>query len=163
MSYAQSVSAAGRDASSLHGPAALDHLLARRFFLSCSARCCVALESAGAATHDGMIVGHGDHCSARCSSMSFAYAWFIRWITEFAVTDRRVIYKRGFISRHTDEMNMDKVESVDVDQSILGRLLDYGTVRDHGHRRHASETRTPRGIGRIASPPLALRNAITAK
>ena len=44
------------------------------------------------------------------------------------MTDRRVIYKRGFITRHTVEMNMDKVASVDVDQSILGRMLDYGTV-----------------------------------
>ena len=60
--------------------------------------------------------------------ISFLHAWFIRWITEFAVTNRRVIYKRGFINRHTEEMNMDKVASVDVDQSILGRLLDYGSV-----------------------------------
>ena len=44
------------------------------------------------------------------------------------MTDRRIIYKRGFISRHTEEMNMDKVASVDVDQSILGRILDYGTI-----------------------------------
>ena len=55
-------------------------------------------------------------------------AWFVRWITEFAVTDRRVIYKRGFISRHTVEMNMDKIESVDVDQSLLGRLFNYGKI-----------------------------------
>ena len=60
--------------------------------------------------------------------MSFVHAWFMRWITEIAVTDRRIIYKRGFINRHTEEMNMDKVASVDVDQSILGRMLDYGTV-----------------------------------
>ena len=56
----------------------------------------------------------------------------MRWITEIAVTDRRVIYKRGFITRHTVEMNMDKVASVDVDQSILGRMLDYGTVHVSG-------------------------------
>ena len=66
--------------------------------------------------------------SARCSSCRSLHAWFIRWITEIAVTDRRIIYKRGFINRHTEEMNMDKVASVDVDQSILGRMLDYGTV-----------------------------------
>ena len=30
--------------------------------------------------------------------------WFVRWTTEIAVTDRRVIYKRGFINRHTIEM-----------------------------------------------------------
>jgi uncharacterized membrane protein YdbT with pleckstrin-like domain len=83
-------------------------------------------------------------------------AAFLRWTTEIAVTDRRVIFKRGFINRHTIEMNMDKVASVDVDQSILGRLLDYGTV-------------TVQGTGMSFEPlrrieaPLALRNAIIAK
>jgi uncharacterized membrane protein YdbT with pleckstrin-like domain len=38
--------------------------------------------------------------------------WFQQWITEIAVTDRRVIVKTGLIRRHTAEMNMDKVESV---------------------------------------------------
>jgi hypothetical protein len=40
-----------------------------------------------------------------------AKAWFDQWITEIAITNRRVIYKRGFIKRHTVEMNMDKIES----------------------------------------------------
>src|SRR5215470_17635715 len=65
-----------------------------------------------------------------------ASAWFRRWTTEIDVTDRRIVYKRGFIRRHTVEMNMDKVESVDVDQSILGRMLNYGdiTIRGGRHR-----------------------------
>jgi uncharacterized membrane protein YdbT with pleckstrin-like domain len=54
--------------------------------------------------------------------------WFKWWITKIAVTDRRVVYKRSFISRRTNAMNMNTVESVQVDQSILGRILDYGTV-----------------------------------
>ena len=99
--------------------------------------------------------------------LSFAHAWFIRWITEIAVTDRRIIYKRGFIYRHTAEMNMDKVASVDVDQSILGRMLDYGTVHVFGigAGQTTDGNNRVRGIEhlhRIASP-LALRNAITAK
>jgi len=103
--------------------------------------------------------------------LSAAHAWFDRWITEIAVTDRRIIYKRGFINRHTEEMNMDKVASVDVDQSILGRILDYGTVHVMGTGggqavdRSGSERSVERGIEhlhRIAAP-LALRNAITAK
>jgi Predicted membrane protein len=89
-------------------------------------------------------------------AVSFLHAWFIRWITEFAVTDRRVIYKCGFISRHTVEMNMDKIESVDVDQSLLGRLLNYGTIHVLGTGEGIESLR------RIAAP-LALRNAITAK
>src|SRR6185295_9377364 len=60
--------------------------------------------------------------------VAFLRTWFVRWITEIAITDRRIIYKRGFINRHTEEMNMDKVASVDVDQTIFGRLLDYGTI-----------------------------------
>jgi uncharacterized membrane protein YdbT with pleckstrin-like domain len=88
--------------------------------------------------------------------LSALQGWFQRWITEIAITDRRVIYKRGFINRHTIEMNMDKVASVDVDQSVLGRLLNYGTV-------------TVQGTGMSFEPlrrieaPLALRKAIIAK
>ncbi len=55
--------------------------------------------------------------------------WFQWWVTEIAVTNRRVIYKKGLVRRQTNEMNMDKVESVQIDQSILGRMLDYGDVR----------------------------------
>src|SRR5258706_14831965 len=58
----------------------------------------------------------------------FLHPWFVRWITEIAVTNKRLIYNTGFINRHTAEMNLDKVESVDVDQSVLGRMLDYGTL-----------------------------------
>src|SRR3954449_933468 len=83
-------------------------------------------------------------------------AWFHRWTTETDVTNLRVVHKTGFISRQTFEMSLDKIESVDVDQSILGRIFDYGnvTVRGVGE---GKET-----IATIASP-LAFRNAITAR
>jgi uncharacterized membrane protein YdbT with pleckstrin-like domain len=62
-------------------------------------------------------------------ALSSAFRAFIRWATtELAVTDRRVIYKTGLIARHTIEMNRRQVESVDVDQSIFGRLIGYGTI-----------------------------------
>jgi|SRR5882724_4573155 len=51
-----------------------------------------------------------------------------RATTELVLTDRRIITKRGLISRETVEMNLGKVESVHVNQSLLGRLLDYGDV-----------------------------------
>ena len=82
-------------------------------------------------------------------------AWFHRWITEISVTTHRVIYKTGFIRRHTVEMNMDKVETVDVDQSLLGRLLGFGTIRVRGTGQSIESLR------RIAHP-IELRNAITA-
>lgn len=55
-------------------------------------------------------------------------ALIIMSTTEFAVTNRRVIAKTGFIRRHTLEMLLSKVESVTVSQNILGRLLNFGTV-----------------------------------
>ena len=79
-----------------------------------------------------------------------------RWTTEIAVTDRRVIFKRGLIRRHTIEMNMDKVETVDVDQSLVGRLLGYGDI-------------VVRGTGSSIEPfrkiaaPLDFRNQVTAR
>jgi uncharacterized membrane protein YdbT with pleckstrin-like domain len=83
-------------------------------------------------------------------------AWFHRWTTETDVTNLRVVHKTGFIKRRTFEMSLEKVESVDVNQSILGRLLNYGnvTVRGVGE---GSET-----IDTIASP-LEFRNHITAR
>jgi len=96
---------------------------------------------------------------------AFGLAWFERWITEIAVTDRRIIYKRGFINRHTVEMNMDKVASVDIDQSILGRLLGYGSIHVVGPGAAASSPDRPGGIEHLhrVAQPLELRNAITCK
>jgi len=83
-------------------------------------------------------------------------AWFHRWTTETDVTNLRVVHKTGFIKRRTFEMSLDKVESVDVNQSILGRLLNYGNVTILGVG-EGKET-----ISTIASP-LAFRNFITAR
>jgi uncharacterized membrane protein YdbT with pleckstrin-like domain len=52
--------------------------------------------------------------------------------TELAVTSKRVIAKTGLIMRHTVELNHGKVESFNVDQSILGRIFDFGTVVVNG-------------------------------
>src|SRR5258706_13603638 len=57
-----------------------------------------------------------------------AKAWFHRWTTETDVTNLRVVHKAGFIRRRTFEMSLDKVEGADVNQSILGRILNYGDV-----------------------------------
>ena len=45
-----------------------------------------------------------------------------------AVTNKRVIIKVGLISRRTAELNLNKVENIGVNQSILGRILNYGTI-----------------------------------
>jgi uncharacterized membrane protein YdbT with pleckstrin-like domain len=51
-----------------------------------------------------------------------------RQTTELVLTDRRIITKRGLISRNTVEMNLNKVESLHVDQSLMGRIFNYGDV-----------------------------------
>jgi uncharacterized membrane protein YdbT with pleckstrin-like domain len=82
--------------------------------------------------------------------------WFHRWTTETDVTNMRVVHKTGFIKRRTFEMALDKIESVDVNQSILGRLLNYGDVTVNGVGEGRETIRT------IASP-LAFRSSITTK
>jgi membrane protein YdbS with pleckstrin-like domain len=59
-------------------------------------------------------------------------AWFRRRFTEVAVTDRRVIYKAGLLRRQTIEMPLDRIERIEVGQSILGRLLSFGNVDVNG-------------------------------
>jgi len=82
--------------------------------------------------------------------------WFHRLTTETDVTDRRVVHKTGFIKRRTFEIALDKIESVDVEQSILGRIFNYGDVTIMG----VGEGKQT--IATIASP-LAFRSAITAR
>jgi uncharacterized membrane protein YdbT with pleckstrin-like domain len=83
-------------------------------------------------------------------------AWFRRWTTETDVTSLRVVHKTGFITRSTFEINLDKVESVDVEQTIFGRILNYGDVRILGVGEGKKD------IERIAAP-LQFRNNITAR
>lgn len=83
-------------------------------------------------------------------------AWFHRWTTETDVTNLRVVHKTGFINRQTFEMSLDKIESVDVDQSIPGRIFGYGNVTITGVGKSEEKLNT------VASP-LAFRNAITAR
>ena len=85
-----------------------------------------------------------------------AKAWFHRWTTETDVTNMRVVHKSGFIKRRTFEMALDKVESVDVNQSILGRILNYGDVTINGVGEGTETIKT------IASP-LEFRSHITVR
>jgi uncharacterized membrane protein YdbT with pleckstrin-like domain len=55
-------------------------------------------------------------------------AWLERRLSENVITNRRIIIKRGFIARDTFEMNLSKIESVNVDQSVMGRIFNYGSV-----------------------------------
>ncbi len=83
-------------------------------------------------------------------------AWLIAFIryksTELAVTNKRVIAKFGFIRRQTVEININKIESIQVSQGVLGRIFDYGSLVISG----AGDPQAPiLGI----SNPMAFRRA----
>jgi uncharacterized membrane protein YdbT with pleckstrin-like domain len=78
----------------------------------------------------------------------------IRYITsEFAVTDKRVLGKVGFIERESDETLLSKVEAIGVDQGIMGRLFGFGTVTITG-------TGGTQEVFRTISQPLEFRRQI---
>jgi uncharacterized membrane protein YdbT with pleckstrin-like domain len=83
-------------------------------------------------------------------------AWVRQWTSEFAVTNRRVIVKIGFISRRTIEINMSKVESVEVNQDIFARLFNYGTIVVIG----TGGTKEPFAL---IDDPLAFRRAVQSQ
>jgi membrane protein YdbS with pleckstrin-like domain len=82
-----------------------------------------------------------------------------RGTTELVLTDRRIITKHGLVSRDTVEMHLAKVESLHVNQGLLGRLLDYGDVTVVGTgssleplRGIASPLELRRKLGEVAGP-----------
>ncbi len=120
---------------------------------------CIILIGAAIATNDNQNLSLALEIAAiifALLALSTGLRAFIRRATtELAVTDHRVIYKSGLLSRHTIEMNRDKVESVDVDQSLLGRIFGYGTVVVRGT---GGSLEPMRNIG----DPLTFRTYITA-
>jgi len=59
----------------------------------------------------------------------FAVPRYVRVATsEFAVTNKRVLIKVGWIRRRTLEMQLAKVETIGVNQGVLGRILNYGSI-----------------------------------
>ncbi len=82
-------------------------------------------------------------------------AWIRRRATEIVVTDKRVIFKRGLLARHTVEMNVSKIETVDVEQDLWARIWGYGTLLIRGT---GAGFEPLVGVG----SPLRIRNAIVA-
>jgi len=76
-----------------------------------------------------------------------------KWATEIVVTNQRFVYKRGFLARRASEVNLAMIEEVSFEQSLLGRILGYGTLVIRGA-----------GVGVLKLPPIAkpvaLRRAI---
>lgn len=85
--------------------------------------------------------------------LGFAQMMVIKATTEIAVTSRRLVYKRGLIARQVGEISIDRIEGVNVLQSVLGRLFNYGRLAVRGM-----------GVGEVVLPsledPIAFRKAI---
>jgi uncharacterized membrane protein YdbT with pleckstrin-like domain len=69
-----------------------------------------------------------------------------RSATEIAVTSRRLLIKTGILSRHTIELMLAKIESINVTESAPGRMLGFGTLTVHG------TGGTPEVFDRVANP-----------
>lgn len=83
-------------------------------------------------------------------------AWMVYRSADFAVTTSRLILKQGLISRRTLELQLNKVEAVNVDQSLFGRMLGYGTLQVSG-------TGGTKEIFSIVNHPDAFRTAVQAQ
>ncbi len=77
------------------------------------------------------------------SLLSFAQMMIVKATTEIAITNSRLIYKRGLIARQIGEININRIEGVNVLQSVLGRMFNYGRLAIRGM-----------GIGEVVLPPI---------
>jgi uncharacterized membrane protein YdbT with pleckstrin-like domain len=80
------------------------------------------------------------------AAIVFGYSVIKKNATEIAVTDRRVIIKTGMTSRRSLEIMIAKVESIGINETLMGRMLGYGTVVIHG------TGGTPEPFTKIAHP-----------
>lgn len=76
--------------------------------------------------------------------LGFARAMVVKITTEIAVTNSRLIYKRGLIARYVGEIAIDRIEGVNFLQGLIGRMLNYGRVVVRGM-----------GVGEVILPPIA--------
>ncbi len=127
-----------------------------KFFLSYFVGALLLLASAAAWLAAGNQAGASPAAAAILLVIGLAVvlsAVIRRQTTELVLTDRRIITKRGLISRDTVEMNLNKVESLHVNQGLMGRMLDYGDVTVVGT---GASLEPLRGIAR----PLELRKRL---
>ncbi len=84
----------------------------------------------------------------------WAFVHYVEVMTsEFAVTTSRLILKVGLISRYTTELLLAKVESIGVQQGLIGRLLNYGDLTVTG-------TGGAREVFRRVRDPIGFRNHV---
>ena len=60
------------------------------------------------------------------------YEWLRLRTIEHGVTNKRVIFKRGIVSRQTEEMKLGSIETVEIDQGVWGRVFGFGDIKVTG-------------------------------
>lgn len=85
--------------------------------------------------------------------LRFASMMVTKATTEIAITNSRLIFKRGLVARYVGEMSIDRIEGVNVLQTVWGRIFGYGRIMVRGM-----------GVGEVILPsisnPIAFRRAI---
>lgn len=66
------------------------------------------------------------------SVVSLVNSTILYFCSEYAITNKRILMKVGFIRRRSLEVFLDRVEGVYIDQTIIGRILNFGTVIING-------------------------------
>jgi len=64
--------------------------------------------------------------------IAYPLLWFRRWTTDIGVTNKRFVFKSGFIARDTWEIRLDAIEGVDIKNTFIGRIFGYGELRITG-------------------------------
>jgi uncharacterized membrane protein YdbT with pleckstrin-like domain len=67
-----------------------------------------------------------------CAAAAFFWIMYRPWTTEIAITNLRLIYKRGLFQRRTNDLQLRAIEEVRLHQDFWGRMFDYGNVEFHG-------------------------------
>jgi hypothetical protein len=63
-----------------------------------------------------------------CGILAIIAGMVRRNATEMAVTTRRVVVKQGLVNRKTIEMLLNKIETIEVSEPMMGRMLGYGSI-----------------------------------
>ncbi len=84
---------------------------------------------AGGYMHSQPLLQKIDWLPGAIALFLWIYSWLQYQFSDYVVTNRRVMMREGFFLRHTNEMRIETISQVNVDQNLLGQLLNYGIVR----------------------------------
>jgi uncharacterized membrane protein YdbT with pleckstrin-like domain len=88
-----------------------------------------------------------------CAVAMFCWIMYRPWTTEIAVTNLRLIFKRGFFQRRTNDLQLRAIEEVRLHQDFWGRMFNYGNVEFRGTG--VDDLRLP-----ALSEPVAVQKAV---